>query len=312
MEKTSERQRILRLVVLIGVLGFAIHVLLPQIGEVGQAFHALRAGRWRYLGLALFGCALTYLTGAWMVSASTRLRLPFIRTVLSQVAASLMATITPAGLGWVAITDDYLQKAGADAHTAHAATTLNMIVTFLSHIALLAILIPFLPTLHLPPITLPSPELIVEVVVAVLVGLGITFWLPAARRRIIADLAGMVKVVPSLLGDPRRTAVMVVAGAAGNVAFAIALAGSVAAYGPIPSPLGILVAYMLAATIAAVSPTPGGLGAMEAALIAALIRLGVTSGSAVAAALTFRLATFWLPLPIGAWALRRGRRNGWL
>jgi uncharacterized membrane protein YbhN (UPF0104 family) len=312
VEKTSEKVRVLRVVLIIAILGFAIHILLPQIGEIGQAFRALRTGRWRYLGLALVGSALTYLTGAWMVSASTRLHLPFIRTVLGQVAASLMATVTPAGLGWVATTDDYLQKGGADEHTAHAATTLNMVITFLSHLALLAMLIPLLPTLRIPPITLPRTQVIVEIAVVALVALGVVFWVPASRRKIIADLTGMTKAVPSVLGDPRRSAVMIVAAIAGNVAFAIALIGSVAAYGPVPSPLGVLVAYMLAATIAAISPTPGGLGAMEAALVAALVRLGVTSGSAVAAALTFRLATFWLPLPIGAWALRRGRRDGWL
>jgi uncharacterized protein (TIRG00374 family) len=122
----------------------------------------------------------------------------------------------------------------------------------------------------------------------------------------------MMKAVPGVLADPRRSAVMVGAAVASNLAFGIALLGSVAAYGPMPPLFGILVAYMLAATVAAVSPTPGGLGAMEAALVAALLRLGVASGSAIAAALTFRLATFWLPLPIGAWALRRGHREGWL
>ena len=122
----------------------------------------------------------------------------------------------------------------------------------------------------------------------------------------------MIKAVPTVIGDPRRSMVMVVAAVAGNMAFGIALIGSVAAYGPVPSRLGVFVAYMLAATIAAISPTPGGLGAMEAALVAALVRLGVTPGSAVAATLTFRLATFWLPLPIGSWALRQGRKDGWL
>jgi uncharacterized membrane protein YbhN (UPF0104 family) len=43
-----------------------------------------------------------------------------------------------------------------------------------------------------------------------------------------------------------------------------------------------------------------------------LTRLGVAADPAVAAALTFRLITFWAPLPIGGWALRRGRKNGWL
>jgi uncharacterized membrane protein YbhN (UPF0104 family) len=304
--------RWLRLLLTIGLLGFAIHILLPQIGEVGDALHVLRTGRWRYLGLALIGSILTYMAGAWTVNASTNLRLSYPRTVLEQFAASLMAVITPAGLGWVAVTDSYLQKAGADEHTAHTATTLTMIITFSSHIVLLIALIPLLPTLRLPEITLPSTQVIIEVVVLTLVVVGVVFWVPASRRRILKDLAGMIRAVPAVLGDPRRSTVMVVAAISGNMAFAIALIGAVAAYGPVPSPLGVLVAYMFAATVGALSPTPGGLGAMEAALVAALTRLGVEAGAAVAAALTFRLVTFWLPLPIGAWALRTGRKNGWL
>jgi uncharacterized protein (TIRG00374 family) len=311
-EHKPARARWLRLALTIGILGFAIHILLPQIGEVGDALHALRTGRWHYLGLALIGSALTYMTGAWLVDAATSLRLPYLRTVLEQLAASMMAVITPARLGWVAVTDSYLQKAGADEHTAHTATTLAMIITFTSHIVLLVVLIPLLPTLRLPEITLPSTQVIVEVVALTLVVVGVVFWVPASRRRILGDLAGMIRAVPAVLGDPRRSTVMVLAAVAGNLAFAIALIGAVAAYGPVPSPLGVLVAYMFAASIAALSPTPGGLGAMEAALVAALTRLGIEPGSAVAAALTFRLVTFWLPLPIGAWALRRGRKNGWL
>lgn len=279
---------------------------------MGDAFRALRKGRWRYLTLALSGAALTYGTGAWTVSASTRLRLSFARTYTAQLAASLMAVVTPAGLGWVAVTDSYLRKAGADENTAHTATTLTMIITFLSHLALLAILLPLLPTLHLPEIQLPSTQTVVEVALIALVVAGVAFWIPVSRRRILKELVGMTRAVPAVLGDPGRSVLMVIAAVTGNLAFAIALIGAVAAYSPIPSVLGILVAYMVSATIAAVSPTPGGIGAMEAALIASLTRLGVAGGAAVAAALTFRLVTFWLPMPVGGWALRHGRREGWL
>ena len=34
------------------------------------------------------------------------------------------------------------------------------------------------------------------------------------------------------------------------------------------------------------------------------------SGTAIAASLSFRLVTFWLPLPIGAWAWETLRRRG--
>jgi uncharacterized membrane protein YbhN (UPF0104 family) len=294
------------------VLGFAVYTLLPRAGQLGDAFAALRGGRWRYLVVAVIGSGLTFATGAWIVTASVPTRLPFRRTVLGQIAGSLMATITPAGLGWVALTQDYLQRAGVEEHTARAATTLNMLLTFVSHIALLLLLLPFLPTLELPSLQLPPTHVIVEVVLLVLVAAGIAIWIPASRRRILSNVIGMLRAAPKVLADPRRSGTMVAAAVAGNVAFAVALAGSVAAYVPLPSFFGVLVAYMVAATAAAISPTPGGLGAMEAALVAALVRLGVDQGAAIAATLTFRLATFWLPLPVGLWALRRGRSRGWL
>jgi uncharacterized membrane protein YbhN (UPF0104 family) len=246
--QTSERRRVIRLVGFAAVVGFAVYVLLPQVAELGDAVSALREGRWRYLAVALAGAALTYVAGGWAVSASIRLKLSFPRTLMAQLAASLMAFITPAGLGWVAVIDSYLRKAGADDHTAHTATTLTMIITFLSHIGLLAAAIPLLPTLRLPSIQLPSAHVVAEVVVAVLVLAGVAFWIPASRRRILKELVDMAQAIPAVLGDPKRSIVMVLAAVAVNLAFAVALIGSIAAYSPVPSLLGVLVAYMVSAT----------------------------------------------------------------
>jgi uncharacterized protein (TIRG00374 family) len=54
--------------------------------------------------------------------------------------------------------------------------------------------------------------------------------------------------------------------------------------------------YLGASIIAAAAPTPGGLGAMEAALVAGLSSVGLASGVAVAAVLSYRLVTYWLPI----------------
>ncbi len=51
-------------------------------------------------------------------------------------------------------------------------------------------------------------------------------------------------------------------------------------------------------------PHPGGLGAIEAALVAGLTGIGVPPGPAVSAVLTYRLATYWLPV-IPGWAAWR-------
>ena len=48
--------------------------------------------------------------------------------------------------------------------------------------------------------------------------------------------------------------------------------------------------------IAAAAPTPGGLGAMEAALVAGFTGIGMDGAIAVAIVLSYRLATYWLPI----------------
>lgn len=61
--------------------------------------------------------------------------------------------------------------------------------------------------------------------------------------------------------------------------------------------------------MASVSPTPGGLGAFEVALIAALSGFGLDKGTAVSAALAFRLLTYWLPTLPGWLMFHRMERN---
>ena len=297
---------------MLAVLGFAVHVLLPQIAGLEQGLKALRTGRWPYLGLALLGAAATYVAGAWMVRASVGDPPPWSRTTLVQVAASSAAIVTPLGLGWVAVNQGYLQKEGVDEATARAATGLNMILTVVSHVGLLVVLIPFLPALTLPTASPPQRRIFVDVVVIAAVLVGIALWVPRLRNRTLSVIKPIIDAVPGVVRDPKRSVSMVAGAVTANLAYGLALYGAVAAFGPAAPPLGIVVAYLVAATVASIAPTPGGLGAMEAALISALTRLAVPGGQAIAATLAFRLATFWLPLAVGGFVLHRVRRGGWV
>ena len=61
----------------------------------------------------------------------------------------------------------------------------------------------------------------------------------------------------------------------------------------------VAVVYLAGAVIGSAAPTPGGLGAVEVALSTGLAAAGMASSAAISAVLLFRLATFWLPVPIG-------------
>ena len=80
------------------------------------------------------------------------------------------------------------------------------------------------------------------------------------------------------------------------------------AVGARPSPSAVLLAFCVAQMLALIPLTPGGLGFVEAGLTGTLALAGVATGDALVATLAYRLAAYWLPLPIGALAYAVHRR----
>lgn len=70
-----------------------------------------------------------------------------------------------------------------------------------------------------------------------------------------------------------------------------------------------LLAYVAAQLLSQIPVTPGGLGVVEAGLTGMLALAGVGAAAAAVATLAYRLASYWLPLPLGlaAWLVHRHR-----
>jgi undecaprenyl-diphosphatase len=110
--------------------------------------------------------------------------------------------------------------------------------------------------------------------------------------------------------SPVRLAQLFGGSALVTLAYIGGLAASVEAFGASAGIGQVGAVYLAASLIAAASPTPGGLGAIEAALVALLTGIGIAPGPAFSAVLTYRLATYWLPVLPGwlSWRLLQ-RKN---
>jgi uncharacterized protein (TIRG00374 family) len=87
---------------------------------------------------------------------------------------------------------------------------------------------------------------------------------------------------------------------AGRLAFDyLCLLLALRATGSHPRPSLILVAYAVAGIIGMIPVTPGGLGIVEASLTGLLVLAEVNSSQAVLATLTYRIASYWVPLCAG-------------
>jgi uncharacterized protein (TIRG00374 family) len=103
--------------------------------------------------------------------------------------------------------------------------------------------------------------------------------------------------IRAVLGRQWRQALLL---SAGRLAFDyLCLLAALRATGSQPRPSLILVAYAIAGIIALIPATPGGLGLVEASLTGLLVLAQVDSSQAVLATLTYRLASYWIPLIAG-------------
>jgi hypothetical protein len=104
--------------------------------------------------------------------------------------------------------------------------------------------------------------------------------------------------IRSVLGKKWRDAVLL---STGRLGFDyLCLLAALRATGSHPRPSLVLLAYAVAGVIGLVPITPGGLGIVEASLSGMLVLAGVNGGDAFLATLTYRLASYWLPLLAGA------------
>jgi undecaprenyl-diphosphatase len=228
---------------------------------------------------------------------------PFWPTVLTQAASSFINRVSPANVGGMALNARFLQKSGVDPAAGVTAVGLSALAGAVVHGILLVLFFALASRGLTQAFKLPSASklLLILAVLAALVGIvlatrqGRRFAATRGLKALRSASASLRRVAAS----PVKLAMLLGGSAAVTLAYIGGLAASVQAFGGGAGFAEIGAVYLAASAIAAASPTPGGLGAIEAALVAGLTGVGLSSGAAVSAVLTYRLATYWLPVAPG-------------
>ena len=299
-----------RTLLLLVAAGFAVHLLLPQVGDLRQTLAALQGARWTWLAVGLVLSAASYLAAAVAQLGAVDPPLALGRTTLVQVASSFANRLTPASLGGIGLNVRYLQRAGTDRPAAVAAVAVNTAAGALLHVLglLVAAFLAGHTELHTAQIPRGWPVLVA--LAAVLATGGLALWSPLGRRRLVVPALRAGRELAGVLRRPGKAAQLLGGSAGVTLTYALALACCLAAFGAHLPLVSTVAVYLAGAAVASVSPTPGGLGAMEAALVAGLTAVGAPTGPAVAGVLAFRLLTFWLPILPGWLAYRALRADG--
>ena len=290
--------------------GFAVHLLLPQVGELRQTLDALQAARWAWLLVGLGLAAASYPAAAVAQLGAVDPPLALGRTTLVQVASSFANRLTPASLGGIGLNVRYLRRAGLDRSTAVAAVAVDTAAGALVHVLGLLVAVALIGRAGVGTAHIPRGWPGLVALVAALAAGGLLLWSPLGRQRLMTPALRAGRELAGVLRRPGKAAQLLGGSAGVTLTYALTLACCLAAFDAHLPLASIVAVYLVGAAVASVSPTPGGLGAMEAALVAGLTAVGAATGPAVAGVLAFRLLTYWLPIPPGWLAYRTLRADG--
>ncbi len=295
------------LVLLVG--GLAIYLVLPELSSIDQVLVLVDRGDRLWLAVTVVIGFLAILASAISVLGSSPRRLPVWKTIAVQIAAAFTGRTTAAGIGFYRINWVFLERSGLRGTYAVAVIALNRVVMGLVSAvgtALGIIIIGTAVPISTDAIPLGWPVLAgaAALVAAVVLFLGSPF----GRRRILRP--GMTRgreILRELLPALRQPlrAVQLLGGCIAYLLLSAAgLATTLAAFTPGFPLLPVLAVFVVGSTLGQLAPTPGGLGTVEAAVIAGLTAIGVAPANAVAAVLTSRVLTYWLPVLPGIVAFR--------
>jgi len=294
----EHRALIIRMAVGLGLF-LVLYAVLPQLAFFDGARESLHGLQPPWLLVAAATFSGTYLMAALMFACLGRRRIPLGRTVVVQMAAAFASRLLPAGSGAAAVSYSYLRQRKYDAPESAGIVAMNNLLGFVGNMCLIALAFVVDPDVvgHLR-----FPHIGWGAGVAV-VGLGIgalCFW--HWRRRTLRFLRAALSDLMGYKDRPAAVVLALLVSVALTLLYMVTFFCCVRAAGLQLTFTASLVIFSFGVLVGALTPSPGGIGGVEAALTAGLTSFGVTPGTALAVALSYRLITFWLALIIGSFA----------
>lgn len=291
--------------------GSAVYLLLPQLSSMNGVLGLLRHATWGWLAAAVGTGFLAIVMSGVSMLGSSHVPLPFWRTISVQLAAAFTGRTTPGGVGFFGINIAYLERLGMRRSRAVGVTVLNLTATgVVGGLIGVAGVLGVVGSRALRGVSIPTGWPMVLAVGGTVIMAAALLGSPFGRRRILAPGREVASELLATLHHRLRAAQLFGGSLAHMVTSAFGLAASLAAFEPHFPLLAVLTAFVVGQTLGHLAPIPGGLGAVEAVTIAGLTALGIAQTAAVAAVLTSRLLTYWLPVLPGIAMFRYLQHHG--
>jgi uncharacterized membrane protein YbhN (UPF0104 family) len=294
------------------VVGTSIVGAIQEVG-VSTIVDAMAGASLPILLLALVVAQSPRFAGAFAVSRAAPLPVPYGRLSLLEFAITFVNLAVPSTAARVAINIRFFQRNGLDRTTAIAVGGLDSVAGFVAQIGLILVIIGFgFGSLDLN-VSPSAPDfngtLLLVALIAVAVGVASVALIPKFRDPVVTVARTTWTKIGPLLSSPRRLLAVIAANVLVQLLFSLTSYTVLQAFGQHVGFADVVLVNVFVALFAGLMPVPGGVGVTEAALTAGYTAIGVDSSTAMAAALCYRMVTFYIPPCFGYFAMRSLRNQ---
>lgn len=295
-------------VAMVALTFFAASSLIGSLADIGLDTIAdqLADARWGWLVTALIVAQLTNVA-EWVSLSGMVLRpVPFGPTIMFRYAISFISLAVPSDAGAIAMNIRYMQRLGVSAAAAVAQGPLLTVISKSFDVLLLIATSRIIgQTVDLDDVDSgPVLRLLVLAVVLVVIGLAVMLAVPKYRKQVVPPIRDALSAIREPMTDPERVLRILGGSLAQRLLFALALSASVSAFGGSVTFSEAIFVNSAVSLFVGLVPVPGGIGVGEAALTAGLSAVGVPESAALAAAISHRMVTSYLP-PVYGWYTTR-------
>ncbi|HEY7105112.1 MAG TPA: lysylphosphatidylglycerol synthase domain-containing protein [Acidimicrobiia bacterium] len=297
--------------ILAGVI-FALAIAIPSLTGMdwSQVQDEFQNATWGWVLLAAAMYPLVPIAWATALMGCVNEDLPFVPTVLTQLACTFLNLITPNGIGGTALQLDYLHKQGVPLASAGSAMVLSTGVGGAIQMGLFLIAAAITATaVDTSGNSSDNVSLWAIAIIAALI--GIVLFIPKIRGKVVPAVKRAASDIWAVLRNPRKAMQLFGGDLAGNLIYPAILGICLLAFHQRLDYAQLVCVQIGAGMLGNVAPVPGGIGVQEAALTAGLTSFGIPANPALATVIVFRAITFAIPPFFGYVTLRWLRARGY-
>jgi uncharacterized membrane protein YbhN (UPF0104 family) len=297
----------------------ACYAFVSSIMDVGldTIIDALKGASVPILILAWFIGLTPRVANAMALNAATPAHVPLGRLTALQFSITFVNLAMPSSAARAAVVIRFFQRSGVDAPQAVTIGLIDSVSGFLAQISLMAIIMLFgLGSLDLGIAENLSAEglgtLGIILLIVLVLAVAVLVFVPKVRRAIHAGALKAWHEAKPLLTSPGLLIRVYLYNMLAELLFALCMYTVLRSFGQDVNYFDVVLVNEFVALFAGLMPVPGGVGVTEAALTAGFIAIGVDEATAFAAAITYRVVTFYTPPILGSFAFNWLKRQRYL